>query len=337
MRRSALFILPIYLLFCTGCAADDTAMQTRTEALMGTYVTVTLSPASTDPQAALDAAFARAQELEQIFSPTIADSELNHVNASAFSQDTAVSEDFAHLLSESLYYMEISDGAFNCTIGKLIDLWGIGTEDAHVPTKAEITSLLPETNSVSLSYDGIVPLVRFSDETVQLHFGAVAKGYIADEMEKVLSEHGIEDAIISLGGNVLTMGQHPEKQAAWTIGITDPHSPSDIIGTVQVSGMSVVTSGNYERYFEENGVRFHHILDPSTGYPANAGLSGTTIIAASSLDCDALSTAVYVLGAEEGLALIEFLPDTEAILIMSNGKVRCSSGIENFTFRQVME
>lgn len=337
MRSKALFILSAFLYCCTGCMGQEPRMHTRTQELMGTYVTVTLSPADTDPDAALDAAFARAKELEQIFSPTIADSELNHVNASAFSQDTAVSEDFAHLLSESLYYMDITDSALDCTMGKLIDLWGIGTEEARIPAKAEITPLLPETSSVSLSYDGIVPLVRFSDETVQLHFGAVAKGYIADEIQEVLTSCGIEDAIISLGGNVLTIGQNPEKSADWTIGITDPFSPSEIMGTVQVSGMSVVTSGNYERYFEENGVRFHHILDPATGYPAKAGLVSATIIAESSLDCDALSTAVYVLGAEEGLALIEFLPDTEAILIMSNGKVRCSSGMENFTFRQVME
>lgn len=332
MRRSALLFLPIYLLFCTGCTADDTAMQTRTEELMGTYVTVTLSPSGTDPETALDAAFARAEELEQIFSPTIPDSELNRVNASAFSQDTAVSEDFAHLLSESLYYMEISGGAFNCTIGKLIDLWGIGTEDAHVPLKTEILPLLPPSDSVILSEDGTV---RFLDETVQLHFGAIAKGYIADEMREVLTSCGIEDAIISLGGNILTMGQHPEKQADWTIGITDPHVPSAIMGTVQVSGLSVVTSGNYERYFEENGSRYHHILNPASGYPANAGLCGATIIAESALACDALSTAVFVLGEEQGLSLIESIPDTEAICISDSGEVRCTSGIGNVSFREV--
>lgn len=327
-------VLLAAVLTCTGCSpVQKNGFCQRTEELLGTIVTVKLYDTD-DPEAALDAAFARAQELEQIFSPTIEDSELNHVNASAFSQDTAVSQDFVQLLSESLYYTDLSGGALNCTMGKLIDLWGIGTEDAHVPSKSEITSLLPETNSVSLSDDG---MVRFSDETVQLHFGAIAKGYIADEMQEVLSSFGIEDAIISLGGNVLTMGQNPEKSDDWTIGITDPFSPSEIMGTVQVSGMSVVTSGNYERYFEENGTRFHHILDPATGYPATSGIVSATIIAASSLDCDALSTAVYVLGADEGLALIEFLPDTEAILMMSNGKVRCSSGIENFTFRQVNE
>lgn len=334
MRRSALLFLPIYLLFCTGCTADDTAMQTRTEALMGTYVTVTLSPSGTDPESALDAAFARAQELEQIFSPTIPDSELNLVNASAFSQDTAVSEDFAHLLSESLYYMELTDGAFNCTIGKLIDLWGIGTEDAHIPPESEILPLLPSPDSVILSKDGTV---RFLNETVQLHFGAIAKGYIADEIKEVLISCGIEDAIISLGGNILTMGQHPEKHADWTIGITDPAAPSDIMGTVRVSGLSVVTSGNYERYFEENGIRCHHILDPAAGYPANNGLAGTTIIAESSLACDALSTAVYVLGEEQGLALIESIPDTEAICITGSGTVHTTPGIGNYSFRQVTE
>ncbi len=332
MRRSTLLFLPIYLLFCTGCAEQDTGMRTRTEELMGTYVTVTLSPSGTDPEAALDAAFARAEELERIFSPTIPDSELNRVNVSAFSQDMAVSEDFAHLLSESLYYMELTDGAFNCTIGKLIDLWGIGTEDAHVPPESEILSLLPPSESVILSEDGTV---RFRDETVQLHFGAIAKGYIADEMEEVLTSCGVSDGIISLGGNILAMGQHPEKQADWTIGITDPHSPSEIMGTVRASGLSVVTSGNYERYFEENGIRYHHILDPETGYPANNGLAGTTIIAASSLACDALSTAVYVLGKEEGLALIESIPETEAICITGSGTVHTTSGIGNYSFRQV--
>ncbi len=317
----------------TGCAPQDTSYE-RTEELFGTFVSAKIycDDAKT-AQDALDAAFAQARELECIFSPSIASSELNAVNAAAYSQDTAVSEHFLYLLEQSLYFTELTDGAFDCRLGELIALWGIGTESAQIPTETERrNALLPSGDTtVSIHADGTV---RFLDERVQLQFGAIAKGYIADEMKAVLNSCGIESGTLSLGGNVLTLGEKPSGEA-WTVGITDPFSPETLFATVRVKGKSVVTSGNYERYFEENGVRYHHILNPENGFPADSGLVSTTIIADSSLLCDALSTATYVLGAQEGMALIEQLDGAEAIFITEDGELLTSSGMEEYELKQV--
>jgi thiamine biosynthesis lipoprotein len=240
------------------------------------------------------------------------------------------------VLEKALYYSDLTDGALDCTIGDLIDLWGIGTEYAHVPDNTEIQNILRQNSYTMVVLDTDIPTVRFTQPEVTLHFGAIAKGYIADEMKSVLENYGIESGCLSLGGNVLTIGAKPSGKP-WTVGITDPLSPENITATLQVTDLSVVTSGNYERYFYEDGVRYHHILDPDTGYPAENGLISATIIGSSSVDCDALSTAVYVLGSEKGMALIESLEDVEAVLITDDGTVLTSSGIEKYQFQQVTQ
>ncbi len=332
-KRSSIAAAMLLAFTLTGCGNTPEAYE-RTEELFGTFVSVKVyADDRKTADAALDAAFSRAAALESILSPTIADSELNAVNASAFSNAAAISEDFEFLLEKSLYYTELTDGAFDCTIGELIDLWGIGTGHARIPETLEIRDALHPIGSevVLLADDGSV---RFSDERVQLQFGAIAKGYIADEMKETLQMHGIESGTLVLGGNVLTIGSKPDADA-WTIGITDPFHPEQITASVKVSDLSVVTSGNYERYYEYNDIRYHHILDPKTGCPADSGLVSTTIIAESSLECDALSTAVYVLGAEKGMALLERLEGVEGILITDDGEFLLSSGMYAYGFEQV--
>ncbi len=334
MRRSLCIAAAMLLAFMlTGCRNTPQAYE-RTEELFGTFVSAKVyADDQKTADAALEAAFSRAAELESLLSPTIADSELNEVNASATANAAVISEDFHFLLEKSLFYTHLTDGAFDCTIGELIDLWGIGTEHARIPEMSEIQDTLHPVGSevVLLADDGSV---RFSDERVQLQFGAIAKGYIADEMKETLQMHGIESGTLVLGGNVLTIGSKPDA-AAWTIGITDPFHPEQITASVKVSDLSVVTSGNYERYFEHNDIRYHHILNPETGCPADSGLVSTTIIAGSSLECDALSTAVYVLGAEKGMALLEQLQGVEGILITDDGEVLLSSGMNAYGFEQV--
>ncbi len=331
MRKSAALVLVLPLLLC-GCRQDVPASEKRTAEMMGTFVSVTVYDAdAAQRQDALDAVFARAEALEQVLSPTIGDSELCRLNAAACDQPVTVSADLAAVLDAALFYQAQSGGALDCTLGGLIDLWGIGTDHPRVPAPAEIAPFLPD-GSPRIQWDG--RQVAFSEDSVQLHFGAVAKGYIADEMKKTLADCGMESALIVLGGNVHTLGTKPDG-SPWEIAVTDPFTEGAIAGSLHVSGESVVTSGDYERYFEENGVRYHHILDPADGFPADSGLASATIIADSSLACDALSTAVFVLGPEAGMTLIESLPDTECILIETDGMLRLSSGMEAYDFAEV--
>ncbi len=332
MYRRFCLIALLPLLFC-GCGRDAANTPVKcTAEMMGTFVTVTLYGENPDSlRQAADAALDRAAELEQMLSPTIPDSELCYVNAHAVEAPVSVSPEFAEVLDAAIGYNICSDGALDCTMGRLIALWSIGTDGARVPAPDEITALLPD-DTPRVKWDG--RKVQLLEDGVQLHFGAVAKGYIADEMKEVLTAHGVESGLIVLGGNVLTIGEKSDG-IPWTVAITDPIAPDSIAGTLQVSGMSVVTSGNYERYFEHDGVRYHHILDPGMGCPADSGLASVTIVAGSSLTCDALSTAAYVLGAEEGMALLESIPDAEAVFITQEGRILTTSGIDAYQFAEV--
>ena len=217
----------------------------------------------------------------------------------------------------------------DCTIGDLIDLWGIGTDHAAIPADDHIQALLRPEGWSDVRYDAQSSSLSFSSDAGTLNFGAVAKGYISDEMKKVLEEEGVTSALMSLGGNVMTLGTKPDG-SSWTVAITDPFSPESFMGSVTVTGQAVVTSGNYEKYFEENGKRYHHILDPCTGAPSESDVVSTTIIADKGIDCDALSTATFLMGADAGMQLIDSLDGIEAVFLQSDGSVVTSKHIDKY-------
>lgn len=320
----------------TGTAADSTdssaadAVYEDTQEFMGTYIMVRTY--GEHAQAGAEAAFARAKELEQVFSNTIADSEVNKVNGAAkaaVGTEIPISADLGNVLYAALEYGEKSGGMLDCTIGDLIDLWGIGTDHAAIPADDRIQALLRPEGWSDVRYDAQSSSLSFSSDTVTLNFGAVAKGYISDEMKKVLEEEGVTSALMSLGGNVMTLGTKPDG-SSWTVAITDPFSPESLMGSVTVTGQAVVTSGNYEKYFEENGKRYHHILDPCTGAPSESDVVSTTIIADKGIDCDALSTATFLMGADAGMQLIDSLDGIEAVFIQSDGSVVTSKHIDKY-------
>lgn len=304
------------------------ASAKRSAFLFDTYVTVTIYGESEEKlSASLDKVMEQAEEWESVLSPT--GSTLAQVNAAALQKPVMIPDELWEPLEISRRYGILSDGALDCTMGKLISLWGIGTDHPYIPDASEVQALLPVQDA--LAVDEGTHTVQFLNETVQLHFGAVAKGCMADWMAEILQENGITSGTIDLGGNILTIGTKPDG-TPWRVGIANPQNPSEVLGLVEGSGFSVVTSGDYERYFEKDGIRYHHILNPGTGFPAESGLAGVSILGTASADCDALSTAVFVLGEEKGLALIESLPGFEAVLVTSEGEIRTSSGIADYGF-----
>ena len=170
--------------------------------------------------------------------------------------------------------------------------------------------------------------MHFLTDTVQLDLGGIAKGYAADEMKKVLTDtYGITSGILSLGGNVMAIGSKPEGEQ-WVVGIVDPLHTSEMIGTLSETDKTIVTSGNYERYFTKDGIRYHHILNPATGYPAENGIISSTIITDCSMDADALSTATYVMGVEEALEMIEKMDGIEAVFVKEDGSIVTTDGVD---------
>ncbi len=270
----------------------------------------------------------RVRELENKMSTKIATSEVSKINDNAGIDKVKVSDDTYTVIKEALKYGKISKGKFDITVGNLVDLWGIGTENEKVPSKEEIQKALATVDYNKVEIDDNNKTVFLKDKGMKIDLGAIAKGYVADDIVKILEKDGVRSAIINLGGNVYVYGNKGGKN--FKIGIRNPLSPdpNDYLGIYQSQNESVVTSGVYERFFEKDGKRYHHILSTSDGYPIDNNLISTSIITKSSMDADALSTTTFALGLEEGLKLIENTKNTEAMFITADKKIYMTSGLK---------
>lgn len=324
MAKKMLAVLIALMLMC-GCAnAQSTKPLARQGFMLDTVISISLY--DNQDEAILDGAFALCEEYEQLFSRTISTSDVYRINHSD-GAPVEVADATAELLCIALEYARLSGGAFDPTIEPLVTLWDIMADEPHVPDASAISAALARADWTKVSVDGNVVTLHAG---MGLDLGGIAKGYIADKLREYLSENGVDSALINLGGNVLTLGGKPDG-SNFTIGVQKPFGQnSDILGACRLKGMSVVTSGIYERYFVENDRLYHHILDTKTGYPVENGLYSVTIISPTSTDGDALSTICFALGREDGMALIETLDGIECVYCLSDGTLLFSSGARKF-------
>ena len=254
------------------------------------------------------------------------------INEQAGIEPVKVRADLIEVLEKALHYAALSDGAFDPTVGPLVRLWGIGTDDQRIPGDEEIARALELVNWRDVAVDREAGTVFLLRPGMALDLGAIAKGYAGDEAVRIAREAKIKRAVFDLGGNIVTLGwreQRGKESLPWRIGIQNPVSGrGSYIGVVTVHDASVVTSGVYERYFEQDGKHYHHLLSTTNGYPVENGLLSVTIVTANSTDADALSTAVFTLGFERGKALIDSIPDAEAIFIFNDRSVRITAGLD---------
>jgi thiamine biosynthesis lipoprotein len=320
----------LFTLLLSGCSSSkNTEPVSKSGFYFNTVITVTIYDSSKADL--LDECFQLADTYEHYFSNTISDSDVSLINA-ADGQPIEVHDETIDLLQKGIYYGELSNGKFDITIGTLSDLWDISTKalledtDASmIPSEEEIANALATVDYRGVQIDG--NNVTLTVPGSRLDLGGIAKGYIADRMKEFLNQNGVTSGIINLGGNVLTLGEKSDN-SNYRIGIQRPFSSDGTsIAAIEISDASVVSSGVYERYFEVDGVSYHHILDTATGYPYDNGLLGVTIISSDSVDGDALSTTCFSLGLTDGMALIESLPDTEAVFITDDYELHNSSGI----------
>lgn len=281
---------------------------------------------------ALEKAFKRAKDIENMMSVNIKDSELSKINSQALNRKVKISEDLYYVIEKALYYANLTEGALDPTLGYAIDAWGIGTDHANIPEKSITNKYKNVKNYKNIELNDNTKEIKFLDKNIKLDLGAIGKGYVGDEMRRVLQEEGINAALLNLGGNVVTLGTKLDNEK-WNIGIRNPKGDDGISASIKSSDEVVVTSGNYERYFIKDKVRYHHILDPKTAYPAENGLISTTIITKNGIDADALSTATYILGAEKAKELIESLDGIEGFFIKDNMDYVETSGLNNKEFR----
>jgi thiamine biosynthesis lipoprotein len=253
---------------------------------------------------------------------------LDLINKNAGVAAAAVPDELLEVLEEARRYAELSGGAFDPTIGPLVKLWGIGGESPRIPAPGEIREALSLVDWRDLIIDRAAGTAFLRRRGQSLDLGAIAKGYAADRAAVVLGRK--RRALIDLGGNILVLGERPGREG-WRIGIQDPlEERGGYLGVLRVKNKSVVTSGVYERYFQEGGRRYHHILSTVDGYPVENGLLSVTIVADRSIDADALATAAFALGPEKGLALVEGRAGTEAVFVREDRTISLSSGAGEF-------
>lgn len=276
----------------------------------------------------LSEALGLCDKYEKMFSRTLVDSDLYRLNSG---EKNVVPEDVGILIEKGLEYAKASDGAFDITIGAVSSLWDFTADYPVVPADEDISNGLKyvDYTKVSVSKNADSTYTVNMPEGTIIDLGAIAKGYIADKIKDFLLEHNIRHAIINLGGNVLCVGAKRD-DTAFNIGVKKPFTDNEYVEKLKIKDMSVVSSGNYERFFYNDGKLYHHILNPKTGYPYDNGISEVTIISKESFAGDCLSTTCFALGVDKGLALIESLDGIEAIFVDSNGDVTYSSGFTNY-------
>jgi len=296
--------------------------------LLGTVIRIRIY--QTDGQEVFKPVFEEISRLEGLLSLNLPDSDISRVNSQAGIRPVKVDPDTLAVVQKGLEYSLLSDGAFDVTIGPLVELWHIGYDDARVPAPEEIEAVLPLIGWEGVAVNPDEGTVFLTRPGMIMDLGGIAKGFIADRCAALLREAGVTRGIVNLGGNVLTLGDKPDG-SDFRIGVQDPTNVrGDYVGVLKLRDKSVVSSGVYERFFEENGRRYHHILDPFQGYPVENGLQQVTIVSDRSVDGDGLSTSAFALGTEQGLALLNSLPGVEGIFIDQEKRVFLTRGAAAF-------
>jgi len=298
--------------------------------IMGTEVAVTVWHDDVPVgQAAIAAVMDEMRRIDETYSPYIESSALAQVNANAAQKAMPLSPEFSLLVARSLRYSELSGGAFDITFASLG--WFYDYRGKKKPDAEQQKTLLPAINYRFLQFDPKANTLAFAHPNVRIDLGGIAKGYAVDQAVEILRRRGSFHASVSAGGDSRLLGDR--RGRPWLIGIKNPrqHGPEDreVVLTMPLNDVAVSTSGDYERYFidEKTGERVHHIINPKTGKSAQ-GVISVTILGPQGIDTDALSTTVFVLGVNAGLALLDKLPDFDGVIIDAQGKVHYSQGLQ---------
>ncbi len=323
MKKKILYLWTLLcLLFTlTACSTNEnTTSITDTQFKFNTVMTITLY--GYNDQAVFTEIWALFDEMENSYSANIADSDVSRFNDSLTTEPIEMPADIVEMVALANSYSAQSQGAFDLTVEPVVKLWGISTETPRVPTQAELDAALPHVNYTNVVADTQKNTLTKLDPNVRIDLGAIAKGYAADKTAAFLKDKGIDQAIINLGGNIYALGSKT-KDTPWNVGIQSPviGATGELMGTVQASDKSIVTSGSYERYFEQDGKTYHHILNPATGYPVDNTLISVSIISDRSVEGDILSTTTFSLGLDEGRNLINTLDNIAAIFITKDHSV----------------
>lgn len=300
---------------------DPKANESESSELYAMDTVMSLTAYGSHAREALDSASAEIQRLDKLFSISSETGDIYRVNRDG---EGDLSEDTRSLLASALEYGKDTNGIFDCTIEPVMEAWGFTTKNYRIPSDSELAELLSHVDASTVTLSGNHVTLP---EDVKLDLGGIAKGFTSARVMEVFKNSGVTSGIISLGGNVQTLGTKPDGKL-WRVGIQDPNDLNAMFAVVEVSDEAVITSGAYQRYFEENGVHYHHIIDPRTGYPTESGLTSVTIISPDGTLADALSTSLFIMGPDDAFTFWQNHRDKfEAIMMTENGEVLVTSGL----------
>ena len=329
-RLFTLCSINLFLIILVASCAQTVSSQS--EFVLGTVCSITLYDQKKEQEGVYNDIFTRLREIENLMSVNISNSDVSKINAAAGAAPVQVHEDVFKVIERAVFFAQVSDGAFDPSVGPLVSLWGINSDNPQVPPRTAIERTIPLINWRYIDLDKQTNSVFLRRQFMALDLGAIAKGYAADETAAIIKNAGIKRAVIDLGGNIVILGEKKDA-SPWRIGIQNPNARrGEYIGVIQIPSIAteqtIVTSGVYERFFVSQGRRYHHLFSPSSGYPAENGLLSATVIGSVSMDADALSTAVFVLGYDKGVKLIETMPGVSAIFVFEDNSVRITSGAD---------
>ena len=306
-----------------GHALAQGAWLSREEAIMGTAIRVELwSGDRAAGEAAIDAVMQEMHRIDRCMSPHKPDSELSIINREAARQPVRLTDEMARLVARAIDFSELSDGAFDITyagVGQLYD-YRLGIK----PGDDELARARANVGYRHLILDRKARTLRFAREGVRIDLGGFAKGHAVDNSVAILKRLGIAHATVAAGGDSAVMGERGGRP--WTIGIRDPRRPGEVVAVLPLEDVSISTSGDYERFFEQDGVRCHHLIDPQTG-KSPTGICSVTILAEDGLTTEGLSKCVFVMGLERGMRLVESQPGVDAVVVDASGVLHYSSGL----------
>ncbi|MGR3320084.1 MAG: FAD:protein FMN transferase [Candidatus Anammoxibacter sp.] len=331
----------------TGSSVNDLKLYKKTAYTMGSLMDISIYEKDEEKvNRVTEIAFNEVKRLDKLMSNYKRDSELSRVNIDAVSGYTACDGELLNVIEQSIQYSRMTSGAFDITVYPLVNLWGFyGNSDGkiagYIPDKRELQAILPAVSYKNIKIMHIASTnskqgsLFFKNNKTQIDLGAIGKGYAVDKVVEVLKSEGIKSGLVNFSGNIYAFGVPPERES-WTIGLKDPFDVSNnVIGSFKIRDKAVATSGNYERFFIRNTVRYTHIIDPRTGWPVS-GIISVTIICETATMADALSTGVFVLGHEKGFKLIERLNGVEGIIIFESPKSHINIKISK-GFKDILE
>ncbi len=314
-----------------GCASvpmqSEPVVVKRAQMQMGTLVSITVVARNEAvAHAAATAGFAEIRRLEELLSTWISSSELSRVNASAGIKPIHVSTETLTVVHRAMQAAEMTDGGFNIAIGPAVEAWSV-TDGQRIPTESELDALRPLVDLQAVHVDVREQTIYLDKAGMRIDVGGIGKGYAADQAVEALRRAGAIAGVVALSGDIKTFGRMPGGKK-FPVGIQHPRKDGSVLAWIDLEDEAISTAGDYERFFERDGVRYHHILDPRTLQPARSCQS-VTVVAREGIWADGLDTGIFVMGVELGMQLVEALPDVEAIIVDAEGHVHVSSGLRD--------